>query len=345
MTHPTPPAAPAPTTPAIPSTRIAAELRRRIEAGELRPGDRVPSTRAITAEWGVAMATATKVLTALREAGLVRAVRGIGTVVAERPGHADHPGRADHPNHPGPSAPQDRPRPRAATIAVPPVHPPRTDAELTRERVVSAAVAIADERGLAAVSMRQIAAELGVAAMSLYRHVPGKEDLLAAMADSVFGEPPLPSHEQVGWRVRLETSARLQWQMYRRHPWLAHVMSMTRPLPTVRGMAHVEWAMAEFTGLPPKVMMHIAVTLLNYVRGTAVNIATEFEAERATGISSDEWMQAQDATMDLILRSGHFPMYAAALTDPELEMDLDSLFDFGLERLLDGIAPLVPPTG
>ncbi|MYS83607.1 TetR/AcrR family transcriptional regulator C-terminal domain-containing protein [Embleya scabrispora] len=324
---------PRPTTATTPTARIVAELRRRIETGELRPGDRVPSTRAITVEWGVAMATATKALTALREAGLVRAVRGIGTVVA------------DHPDRTGRTEGADRPRPRAATIAVPPVHPPRTDAELTRERVVSAAVAIADERGLAAVSMRQIAAELGVAAMTLYRHVPGKEDLLAAMADSAFAEQPIPSHERVGWRARLEISARLQWRMYREHPWLAQVMSMTRPLPTMRGMAHVEWAMAEFTGLSPQVMVHIAVTMLNYVRGTAVNIAAEFEAERATGISSEEWIQAQDETMDLILRNGHFPMYAAALSDPEVEMDLDSLFGFGLDCLLDGIALLLPPTG
>ncbi|WP_311931749.1 winged helix-turn-helix domain-containing protein [Microbispora sp. H11081] len=61
---------------------IAAGIRRRIEAGELRPGDRVPSTREIVREWGVAMATATKVLTELRREGLVHAVPGVGTVVA-----------------------------------------------------------------------------------------------------------------------------------------------------------------------------------------------------------------------------------------------------------------------
>src|SRR5215471_17193361 len=60
---------------------IAAELRSRIESGELAPGMRVPSTRAIVDEWGVAMATATKVLTELRHQGLVRAVPGVGTVV------------------------------------------------------------------------------------------------------------------------------------------------------------------------------------------------------------------------------------------------------------------------
>jgi AcrR family transcriptional regulator len=303
-----------------PSTLIAAELRRRIEAGELRPGDRVPSTRAITAEWGVAMATATRALTALRKAGLVTPLRGVGTVVADRP-HAASP---------------------IPVVAVPPVHKgPRTDAELTRERIVKAAVAIADADGLGAVSMRHIAAELGVAAMTLYRHIPGKNDLVAAMADTVFGEQPPPATGPAGWRARLETSCRLQWEMYRRHPWLAHAMSMTRPLPTLRGMTHVEWAMAEFDDLPPNVMIHIAVTMLNYVRGTAVSLALEDEAERTTGVSSEQWMQAQGATMDLILRTNDFPMYTAALTSPEVELNLESLFTFGLDLILDGIDTLL----
>src|SRR3954463_8047286 len=64
------------------STRIAAELRRRITAGELAPGARVPSTRAIVQRYGVAMATATKVLTTLRHEGLIRSVPGVGSVVA-----------------------------------------------------------------------------------------------------------------------------------------------------------------------------------------------------------------------------------------------------------------------
>ncbi|MBR8744456.1 GntR family transcriptional regulator, partial [Nocardiopsis sp. MG754419] len=64
-----------------PYARIVADIRTRIDAGELRPGDRVPSTRDITREWGVAMATATKALAALRREGLVEAVRGVGTVV------------------------------------------------------------------------------------------------------------------------------------------------------------------------------------------------------------------------------------------------------------------------
>lgn len=66
-----------------PYLRIVAGLRRRIREGEFAAGDRIPSTREITREWGVAMATASKVIGSLREEGLVRAVTGVGTVVAE----------------------------------------------------------------------------------------------------------------------------------------------------------------------------------------------------------------------------------------------------------------------
>ena len=68
-----------------PSMRIAAELRAQIERGELAPGERVPSAREITRRWGVAIATATRVLAALRDDGLVRAVPGVGTVVVAPP--------------------------------------------------------------------------------------------------------------------------------------------------------------------------------------------------------------------------------------------------------------------
>ena len=73
------------TAPEPPYLQIVADLRKRIASGELQVGARVPSTREITREWGVAMATATKVLAALRQEGLVRSVPGVGTVVEARP--------------------------------------------------------------------------------------------------------------------------------------------------------------------------------------------------------------------------------------------------------------------
>lgn len=75
------------------SARVVSDLRRRIAAGELAPGERVPSTRAITREWGVAIATASRALAALRAEGLVRVVPGVGTVVAEPAGRVPEPAR------------------------------------------------------------------------------------------------------------------------------------------------------------------------------------------------------------------------------------------------------------
>jgi AcrR family transcriptional regulator len=107
----------------------------------------------------------------------VRAVRGIGTVV-------DSPAVAA-----GPPLRREAREP---------------EQELTRERVVCTAIAIADAEGLPALSMRRVADDLGIATMSLYRYVPGKEELVLLMADSTLGEERLPELPPPDWRAHLE---------------------------------------------------------------------------------------------------------------------------------------------
>src|SRR4051794_18948203 len=162
-----------------PSGRIAAELRSRIASGELPPGARMPSTRALVQRHGIAMATATKILTALRHEGLIQSVPGVGTVVA------------------GPA------HPRATERAAPARRRSATDPALTPGRIVAAGIAVADAEGLAGLSMRRVAAELAVAPMSLYRHVNDKDDLLLRMMDEAIGELPLPV-PPAGWRDAVE---------------------------------------------------------------------------------------------------------------------------------------------
>jgi DNA-binding transcriptional regulator YhcF (GntR family) len=290
-----------------PYRRIAGEIAARIAAGELAPGDRIPSTRALTAEYGVAMATATKVLATLREQGLARVLPGVGTVVAERTRPAD-------------AAPD-------------------------RDRVIHAAVTIADAEGLTGLTMRRLAAELGIPTMSIYRHVVDKEELVLFMMEAVFtGNPPpdlTPAAD--GWRACAEALARQQWAMYRRQPWLAQAVSFTRPLLSPRAMAHTEWAMQALDGhgLDPNTQFRAAVTLANYVRGTAVNIESEAQAEQETGLTEEEWMDNQQDRFDHILGSGRFPMMARFVTAADVEFNLDLLMEFGLQRLLDGLTPLL----
>jgi len=109
----------------------------------------------------------------LRDEGLVDARPGVGTVVASRP---------------------MRTRRQRQT----------PEAETTAERIVAMAIEIADTEGLAAVSMRRIAIELGVATMALYRHVRGKNRLLLLMADTIMGRVRFPETRPPGWREQLE---------------------------------------------------------------------------------------------------------------------------------------------
>lgn len=288
-----------------PYQRIAADLRRRISAGELRPGERVPSTRTLVREWGVAMATAAKALATLNEQGWVRAVPGSGTVVADRT----------------------------------PRKPP-----LGRENLVRAAVKLADAEGIAALSMRRLAAEVGVGPMALYRHVPDKEELLRLMADKALGEADLPEPGPAEWRPRLELAARSQWRAYRRHPWLAPILlnSLVRPPVLAAGLRLVDWSLRALdgTGLRRRVKLQVVMTLNGWVGGLAVSNAFEVQAEQDTGISGDQRLAADMALLGEYLGSGRFPVLTEVMTGVE-DVDLDEAFEFGLCRQLDGIGVLL----
>jgi DNA-binding transcriptional regulator YhcF (GntR family) len=298
-----------------PYQRIADQIRHRIAAGELKPGQRVPSARAITREWGVALATATKVLATLQQEGAVTVVPGIGTIVAS-PAPAPHGGVA-----------------RAAAPSR------RSEGDLSRDRIVRTAVALADTEGMAEVSMRRIAAELGAATMSLYRHVPGKEELVLHMIDAVMGEENFPEVRPEGWRARLELSARLQWRMFRRHPWLAPVMSLTRPQLAPNALQHTEWVLDAFddTELDLRARMFVHVTMFSYVRGIATAFEPEEEARRETGMTEDEWMASQQANFEALVVSGQMAKFLELARSDDFDFDLEKLFEFGLARLLDGL--------
>ena len=292
--------------------RIAAEIAARITSGELAPGAKVPSTRQITAEYGVAMATATKVITALREQGLVRATPGHGTVV---------------------------------TYGAPPA-----GLAIDRDVVVRTAITIADAEGLTGLSMRRLAGQLGMPTMSLYRHVADKEELVLLMMDKVMAAnppPPALSPDRDGWRACLEALARLQWSMYRRHVWLAPATSFTRPPLAPNAMAHTEWAMRALDGrgLDSNTLFRAAVTVANYVRGTAVNLEEEAQAEQETGMTETEWFRSRQDRLAEVLATDRLPMQAAYITADDSEFDLDTLLEFGLQRLLDGLEPLLRPPG
>ncbi|MEU6128823.1 GntR family transcriptional regulator [Saccharopolyspora sp. NPDC047091] len=288
---------------------IAGEVRARIRSGELRPGDRVPSIRQLAQRWGVAIATATRAAALLREEGLVEPKVGAGTVVSARAVAA-------------PAAPERRAHARRATV-------------------LDAAIAIADAEGLDAVSMRRLAAQLGIGPMSLYRVVADKEELVARMADRAFAGCPLPATGPPGWRAKLELAARAEWELCRAHLWLPRAISLTRPSFAPHLMAHTEWILGVLAelGLPPRTRLHEALALHSLVLASASSMAAETDAEQRTGLPLGRWRSAQRSRAGLAVDGTRFPLLAAV---PEgAADDLAELFEYGLARHLDGFAALV----
>ncbi|GAA1667678.1 GntR family transcriptional regulator [Kribbella yunnanensis] len=323
---------------------IAAELRRRIETGELQPGERVPSTRSLVRDFGVAMATATKALRALQDERLVHASPGVGTIVGPPPRTSrTRPGPAAR-NGPGvgPSPRTARaPAPRTAQASAPRNEPGSDSGSglaLDRGQVVRMGIAIADAEGLPAVSMRRIAAELGVSTMALYRHVGGKETLVLQMVDAAFGEFPLPALYG-DWRARVTTVAQTQWSAYRAHLWLAGAVSVGRPQVLPQILPHTDALLAAFKPLDKTTAMYAVISVFGYVRGLAQAMETEAQAEQDTGLTADDWAERQSEQMATLIAAGNLTAFRDLLSDDwDFDYDLDQLFAFGLELMLDGLA-------
>jgi AcrR family transcriptional regulator len=218
-------------------------------------------------------------------------------------------------------------------------------------RIVSAAVALADAEGLAAVSMRRVAADLGTAAMTLYGHVPGKGELVDLMLDAVLGElyPDEDAVTSGSWRTRIRTVAQANWDFFVRHPWAAHLATGRPPLgPGIMRKYELELRAVDGLGLP-EVQMDLLVTLVNgFVRGTVSGVQEKADAERASGLSEDQWWTATEPYVAQVFDAERYPTVARVgpVAGEELQAAYDPhrSFEFGLDRLLDGIGVLIADT-
>jgi DNA-binding transcriptional regulator YhcF (GntR family) len=287
--------------------RIIDDLTRRIESGALKPRDRIPSTRALARKWKVANATVARALGELARSGHVKTMPRSGNVVAYN------------------LTPAGR--------------------ELSPERIVAAAMHIADAAGLEALSVRAVAAQLDAPVMSLYRHVHSKDELVMLMANAALGEVVLPDAPLNGWRAQLELGSRLEWAAMRRHPWLAPVLHISRPSPMSPALAFVDWMMRalDSTTLDEARKLQVHVVLHSFIQGLAVNVDAEAKAVAASGISEADYMREQDETFRRIAEGGQFPYFAKMTRGlpSTFRVDLDALFEMGLGVMLDGLAGMI----
>jgi AcrR family transcriptional regulator len=213
------------------------------------------------------------------------------------------------------------------------------DPAYSREQITAAAIKIADADGIEAISMRRIAREVNAGAMSLYRYIGSKDDLLELMADAVQGEDPLggPTGD---WRADLERIAYHQRALMRRHPWLA-ALSPARPSFGPNTVRNTEQALrcVDGLGLDIDEMLITVLSLSSFVRGFIQSELAEVEAQRRTKLTEDEWRRTQAPYLQKIMDSGEFPLFTKVIRDAALpHMDPDRQFDLGLGQLLDGIA-------
>jgi AcrR family transcriptional regulator len=200
---------------------------------------------------------------------------------------------------------------------------------MSLERIVATAVAIADAEGLAAVSMQRVASELGFTTMSLYRYVPGKNELVDLMMDKVVGEPPALHEIPGGWRPQLERWAHLTYAGFHAHPWFLQAATRRR----VMGPHEVGWlevAVRALAGTPLKgdELVDAVLTVNGHVRSLAVFTVQEPVFD----------VQAIGTFVDLLRQNGsRFPALTAALTEGAFGPTTAHPLDFGLRLILDGI--------
>ncbi|GAB2487269.1 TetR/AcrR family transcriptional regulator [Streptosporangium sandarakinum] len=212
---------------------------------------------------------------------------------------------------------------------------------LTVERIVRAGIAIADAEGLDALSMRRVAMDLGTGAMSLYRHVASKDDLVTLMVEAAMTDVPLPDSAPRNWRHGLERAAYRDWDLYHRHPWiLPRVMVTTRAHFSPALAADSESAFSAFDelDLEPAEAFRYMFMFASYVQGVALTYVSDVEAERQSRIAPTQGTKASNEEQNPLFVPGAYPRLARAMRAGATPWDLDALFASGLAGVLDGIA-------
>ncbi|MCX5536156.1 TetR/AcrR family transcriptional regulator [Streptomyces sp. NBC_00006] len=227
-------------------------------------------------------------------------------------------------------------RPERSAYGPTPVH--------SRAKITEAAVRIADAEGLEAATMRRIAAEIGAGAMSLYRYVPSRENLIELMADQVMGEIDVTDMPSGDWRADLTRYADGLRTMWMRHPWIATVQ---RSLPSFgpNQLRLVEGLMGVLDAFVPIDENLGLVALLNsYVEGIVREEISTAREVRRSGLSESEWMERSYPYIDGLVKSGEYPIFTKIVTEArQPHLSREGQFRHGLQRVLDCIAAALPP--
>lgn len=217
--------------------------------------------------------------------------------------------------------------------------------EMSVERIVEAAVEIADAEGLGAVSMAAVAARLGFTPMSLYRYVNAKEDLILLMQEEATGAPSEATRTAGGWRERLEALYREQLQHYLTHPWVLDIPISGVPA-TPNSAAWMDAGLSALAETDLTYTERLAVMLL--VTGTAhwagTILAGYARVERERGVDGQAISRSEDAMFRTLITADAYPELRAAI-EAGAFLDESDPFSFALARGLEGVSDYIAATG
>lgn len=203
---------------------------------------------------------------------------------------------------------------------------------LNRQRVLRAAVTLADRGGVGSLSMRKLAQELGVEAMSLYHHVANKGDILDGIVDVVFSEIDLLSG-QVDWKAAMRRRAISAREALRRHPWATGLMeSRSTPGPATLRHHDAVLGILRNAGFSIELATHAYSILDSYIYGFALQ-------ETNLPFNTSEELAAVAETMLGDLQADKHPHLTEMAVEHALQpgYDYGNEYEFGLDLILDGL--------
>lgn len=203
---------------------------------------------------------------------------------------------------------------------------------LTRERVLETAVELADEIGIESLTIRKLADRLGVGAMTIYHHVPSKDEIIDGMVEMVFSEIEMP---QIGddWKSAMQQRCVSAREVLSRHPWAAPLME-SRTSPGPANLSHHDAVIGCLRegGLSIEMTAHAYAILDSFIYGFAFEEATlpsgggegfaEIAEQMAAHFPADEYPYLAELTFEHVLKPGY---------------DFSDSFEFGLELIIDGL--------
>ncbi|EDY49916.1 TetR-family transcriptional regulator [Streptomyces clavuligerus] len=221
----------------------------------------------------------------------------------------------------------------------------REQPSLSREQIVAESIALLDEEGLDALSMRKLGTRLNAGATSMYSHVSSKDELIELTVDEIYREieiPPLTTPDD--WRAAAWTSAHSLRTAVLRHPWIASVLGEVSGAslgPNMLRMSEGLLTLFEEGGFDPDGANTALGTLFAYVLGQTTSEAAWLTKLARSGQSEEEWMARMLPAAEAAVRP--FPRLRGqfeARMDAASQQIRGSDFDLGLDVVLDGLAAL-----